>query len=217
MKRFFLIILFVVCSISAALAGGSSAKESIEAKRPFYLGVLGGYGHTTWGELISPEQSWLVLQSTPISTRDNGFVWGFLGGYNFTPNFALEATFVKFHDSDVYFLENSFYTPVDQYRTKTHVFTLVGKFIVPMSRLKISPYANAGLSLTHRKDILANKYRVGAAFGVGAMKDISDRVTFDLNFQYITGYGMSELKPALDYIPFLLSAQARLLYRFNLS
>lgn len=215
MKR--LLLCFVVClSLPTAFAGGLANQESNRVERPFYIGALAGYGHTTWGELISPEQSWLVLQSTPVSTRDNGFVWGFLGGYTVSPNFAVEASFVKFHDSDVYFLENSFYTPIDQFRSKTHVFTLSGKFMVPVPRWRVAPYALAGVSLTHRKDILANKYRPGAIFGVGLMKDINDRFSFDMSFQYVTGYGMSELKPAIDYIPFLISGQARIIYHFDI-
>lgn len=216
-SSWFLSLLLAFVSLSV-FAGGTvvpKQKSQDDVAYPFYVGVLSGYGDTTWGELVSDDSTTLIALATPVKATDHGPILGVMAGYQVNPNFALESTFVHFSDTKVRFLDFSFYSPVREFNTRTTAFSVVGKFMVPVKRFSMSPYADAGLSLTHRKDILANKYQVGAEFGLGVVKDITKRFFADASFQFQTGYAVSELRPADDFIPFLLSGQLRLGYRFN--
>ena len=52
---------------------------------PFYVGLLGGYGSTTWGSLINKDST----TSTPTDVDEGGETYGIFAGYEFTPLFAL--------------------------------------------------------------------------------------------------------------------------------
>lgn len=208
MRKIPLLILLLGASVA-------SAKSTLLTDKPFYAGILAGYGSTSWGHMVSADSTTLIALATPVDASDHGMVWGALLGYQFSPNFAFETTYVHYDDTNVKFLDYSFYTPILEINSKSSSVSIVGKFIAPMPWWSLYGYADAGAAVTIRRDALANRQSVGAAFGLGFLKPVSDNMVADFSFQFHTGYAISEMKPALDYIPFLLSGQLRLIYRVD--
>lgn len=187
---------------------------------PIYIGISGGYGSTTWSQLTVNSSS-PAAASSPIAANDDGFVWGFLLGYQFSKNFALEANYMNFPKSTITFAPFSFYFPTNPnsvtINSYTHAFSLFAKFIVPIHFVNhLSVFANAGAEYTHRDDILADKGRLGAIFGFGFIYALSQHISAQLAAQFYTGYGKAEILPANDYIPFLYQIQLALAYHFSL-
>ena len=58
-----------------------------------YIGLIGGYGSTTWDGLVpsNRNQNIAMNMSTPIAVEEGGNVWGVLAGYEFSPHFAVEV------------------------------------------------------------------------------------------------------------------------------
>ena len=56
-----------------------------DAALPFYLGLTGGYGATTWGQLVPQNANVAMSLSTPTQVSESGFAWGVVGGYEFIP------------------------------------------------------------------------------------------------------------------------------------
>jgi opacity protein-like surface antigen len=202
-------------ALIVAFAVVANAVANNLTDKPLYTGILTGYGSTSWGHMVSADSTTLIALATPVDASDSGIVWGALLGYQFSPNFALETTYVHYDNTRVKFLDYSFYTPILEINSKSSSLSMVGKFIAPIPWWELYGYADAGIAVTMRRDALANRNSVGAAFGLGMLKGLSENVMADLSFQFHTGYAISEMKPALDYIPFLFSGQLRLIYRVD--
>lgn len=187
---------------------------------PFYIGTSLGYGSTDWDMLVTQKDSPASL-SSPIGADDDGFVWGFLMGYYLCSNFALETDYMHFAKATITFENPNVYWP-DQFTgtttitSNTSAVNLMGKFIIPSYLLtQLNLFANAGLALIIRNDVLAKKTHPGGIFGVGAIYTFAHHIMSQIAFQFYTGYGRSEVKPAVDYIPFLWQIHFVLAYRFN--
>jgi len=200
------ILLLMVVSLSWAI----QVKET--SSRPFYGGIIVGYGSTTWSKLIDPYKEKFVTLTTPIAAKDSGFGGGILIGWQLSRNFAAEFYYFRYPKSYITFKHYSLYQPYHRIISKTESFSMVGKFIVPTDFHQLSFYASAGLSITHRRDVLTKRAQATGAFGVGVIKPLKPNIDAEFSFQYHTGFAISELKPVLDYIPFLYSLQFRLIY-----
>ena len=201
------------------------AGTEAEIKRhPLYVGVTGGYGSTTWAGLVpldlseQDEQTFALRLSTPIQVSEGGGVWGFFAGYEFIPNFALEASYMRYEDATVTFDEISNFTfntdGLTEFVTQTETVSLMGKFMLFIPRTKVRVYSSVGGAALHRKDILANGWRYTPTFGLGLNRDFNPHVMGEIGANFTAGYGEAQLNPTDVYFPFLYSVFARLAYRF---
>src|SRR5580704_3010632 len=88
------------------------AEINNKVKHPFYMGVTGGYGRTTWEGLVPPpgKQNLAMAMSTPIYVSEGGALWGLFAGYEFLPSFALEVSYLRYPNAKVTFDEMSIFT-----------------------------------------------------------------------------------------------------------
>jgi len=177
----------------------------------FYLGGSIAYGQTTWAELTSND--FAVEVSAPKTAVDSGTTWGAFMGYQFDKNFAVETIYMRYPNTRMTFSDFSFYYPLTAMVTRTQVYSLIAKFLFPISNGRINAFMHAGIAFTHRNDVLANVTRVAPTFGVGFMCNASRRVITELGFEYYVGYGKAERRPVNDFIPFLFAVYFRIGYR----
>lgn len=178
----------------------------------FYAGLGIGYGETTWNELATND--FLAQVSAPKETHDFGTVWSAFLGYQFGRSFALEATYTRYPNTRLVFDEYSFYYPITEFTTHSQVYSLIGKFILPLANSRINAFLDAGIALTHRNDIFAKVTRVVPTFGLGFTSNASHNVITEVGFEYYVGYGKSDHIPVKDFVPFLFGIYFRLGYRF---
>ena len=186
---------------------------------PLYAGVSGGYGSTTWGGLVPAEsnQNIAISISAPTAASEGGAVWGLFAGYEFTPFFAIETSYMKYPSATLSFDEMSLFAFDHNERTtfNTHTDTgaFIGKIMLVIPRTTIRAFSSAGVADVHRKDEINEVWRVSPTFGVGFNYNLTPHVMFEITNNYTAGYGESEIDPVKDYIPFLYSVFVRLAYR----
>lgn len=209
--------LFAFCFL---LLNSVYAAENNHFAHPFYMGLSAGWGSTTWTGLVPPpnQQNVAVVMSVPVDVNEGGFIGGAVLGYEFTPYFALEASYTRYPDAKVSFDSTSIFTfqndgMVDLI-TKTHSYNLMAKIqlVVPCTKARV--YSAFGAALTHRSDQLRERNRVTPAFGGGINYLLDPHIMADLGANYTAGYGESELDPSIGYMPFLYSVFLRISYRF---
>lgn len=215
-----LIIAFFLSLFSFAITAKAASDEKFQ--HPFYVGISSGYGSTIWSGLVPPTNKVTptLLLSTPVNVAEGGTMWGFFGGYEFIPEFAVEASYTRYPLAKITFTQKSLFTFQNKGRasfsTMTDSTTLVGKFMVIIPHSTVRGYANAGVAAVHRHDLdtPVDHWRASPTFGVGLNYNFTQRIMAELGANYTGGYGESELTPASDYIPFLYSVFLRLAYRF---
>jgi hypothetical protein len=185
---------------------------------PFYVGLTGGYGSTTWGELVPPDQNAAMSLSTPVSVSEGGFAWGLFAGYEFIPQFGLEASYMHYQAARLYFDPMSLfsfnYDGLTELTSRTESVTLMAKIMLVIPTTTIRVFSSAGAGGVHRYDAIKNIWRLRPTFGAGFNYNITDHWMTELGVNYIAGYGVPELNPTKDYVPFLYSAFLRIAYRF---
>lgn len=196
----------------------STTSDSDKYRYPTYAGLTFGYGATTWGYLIPPDENAAMNLSTPNKVSENGTLWGFFLGYEFNPNFALEASYMHYPEAKVYFDPSSLFTfdndGLSGFTSHTQSIAIVGKFMIPIPRnTNFRAYSSAGAAGVHRDDIVNNSWTVSPNFGVGFTYLITARVMAELGIVYTAGDAISELNPADSFIPFLYSGFLRLALR----
>ncbi len=215
--RFFFILLMAF-NAPLALAKNTLAKTR-ELSHPAYLGVMGGFGSTTWKGLVPAveNQNEALSLSTPVSAREGGGVWGIFAGYEFNPCFALEANYQHYPDAEVNFDEFSLFAFDNDgqtaLKTKTDTLSLMAKMMVLIPDSSVRIFSAAGAARIWRKDMLIEDSRLAPAFSAGANVQLSDHFMGELAGYYTAGYGESDLNPANHYIPFLYSINLKLAYR----
>ena len=215
---------YLLCSLFVFSLCCHAGTEAEIKRHPLYVGVTGGYGSTTWAGLVpldlseQDEQTFALRLSTPIQVSEGGGVWGFFAGYEFIPNFALEASYMRYEDATVTFDEISNFTfntdGLTEFVTQTETVSLMGKFMLFIPRTKVRVYSSVGGAALHRKDILANGWRYTPTFGLGLNRDFNPHVMGEIGANFTAGYGEAQLNPTDVYFPFLYSVFARLAYRF---
>jgi hypothetical protein len=200
----------------------SSAGTNTEFKRhPFYLGGIGGYGSTTWQGLVPTQenQNLAISISTPLEVKEGGGVWGFFGGYEFIPNFAIEANYMRYPDAQITFDPISIFSftneGITEFTTHTETVNVVGKFMLLLPNSKMRVFSSVGAASVHRKDILTDKWRLSPTFGAGFNFHFTERIMGELGANYTAGFGESRLNPTNSYFPFLYSITARFGYCFG--
>ncbi len=185
---------------------------------PFYVGVSGGYGSTTWYGLVPDKkhQNDAMTLSTPISTREGGAVWGFLMGYEVLPYLAIEAFYMRYPDATLYFNTDSIYyldTNQTTLTSSTETAGVVAKILMLIPHTQIRAFSGAGAAVIHRWDKLNEARRTSPTFVIGANYNITPHLMMELTGSYTAGFGVSELQPANDYMPFLYAGYLTLAYK----
>lgn len=187
---------------------------------PFYAGPLLGYGSTLWDGLVPPQskQSVALMISAPEKAQEGGVVWGAYVGYEFMPYFALEANYMRFPNAKVSFTLDSLFSFTHNFETsfitKTEKVSLVGKFMFFIPKTEVRAFSSAGFAEVHRSDEIVDRWRWGPTFAVGINYNFTPHIMGEFALDYTSGYGISELDPSADYIPFLIAAAFRVAYRF---
>jgi len=211
--------IFSVLVYYLLLVSQANAEAMNRSHHPFYAGITGGYGFTTWQGLVPPEekQSSAMAMSTPNNVSEGGVLYGFFAGYEFLPYFALEATYLHYPVAHVSFDEESIFTSdhgITEFRTKTESVSLMGKVMLFIPTTDIRAYSSLGIAAVHRSDIMNDHWMGSPTFGAGFNYNLTEHVMAELGAVYTAGKGVSELNPAEDYFPFLYSVFLRLAYQF---
>jgi opacity protein-like surface antigen len=187
---------------------------------PTYLGVLGGFGSTTWQGLVPSiaNQNLALNISTPIAVSEGGGIWGFFAGYEASRYFAIEANYIFYPNAHITFDQDSLYTynhdGLTSFDTHTDTASLMAKVMLVVPRTTVRAYSSFGIAGVRRKDKTYSDWRAAPTFGVGINYNFTQRIMGELGFNYTAGYGESELNPTNDYVPFLYSGFLKLAYRF---
>ncbi len=213
--------LIIGCLLLSSMAS-VQANSDIDHKfrYPFYVGITGGYGATTWDGLVPSgnKQGIAINISTPTEVTEGGVTWGAFVGYEFFPYFAVEGSYQRYPNAKVDFdpmslfsFENNGLTSLN---THTETISLMGKIMLLVPRTCIRAYSSFGAADVHRYDEFRDQWRISPTFGIGFNYNFTDHIMGELGGTYTAGYGESELNPAEDYMPFLYSAFLRLAFRF---
>lgn len=187
---------------------------------PIYAGLTGGYGQTTWGQLVSDEPNAALSLSTPIHVKEGGFIWGAYAGYEIIPAFAFEASYMHYPDAELEFDPYSIFSfnhdGETELTTHTESVSLIAKIMLLIPHAPgFRAYSFFGAAGVHRNDDIADRWRASPTFGVGFNYVITPRLMVELGTEYVAGYGQSEIEPDEHYVPFLYSGFLRLAYRFG--
>jgi opacity protein-like surface antigen len=211
-------LLLCVLTYLSVITSHAASEVNDKAHYPAYGGLMGGYGSTTWGALVPRDQNAAISLSTPISVTEGGFVWGVVAGYEFSPQFALEANYMHYQASRLYFDPMSLFTYDYDSRieltSRVETSSLMAKFMIIIPQTTLRAYSSAGVLTTHRYDAIKNIWRVGPTFGLGLNYNFTQRWMAEAGINYAAGFGRTELDPTKDFVPFLYSAFIRLVYRF---
>lgn len=187
---------------------------------PAYIGVLTGYGSTTWNGLV-PRESNLnsaISLSTPINVSEGGAVWGLVTGLEFTPTFALELSYMHYPDANVAFDGMSLFTfendGLKNFETHSETVSIIGKIMTPVFNTKVRVFSSFGAANLHRRDIVIDEWRITPTFGVGFNYLFGDRFLAEVVGNYTAGFGESRISPTDSFYPFLYSVSLRMAYCF---
>ena len=179
----------------------------------FYAGILGGYGSTNWGRLVTTD---LFLEgSLPNSAKDAGFTYGVFIGDDINQNFGLEIRYQNFANSEIGFANNE-YSPDGAPFTmvsKTSAFMFLGKLRAPITK-NLQAYSIIGGSYTLRSDQIANLKGFGGVFGGGIDLAVAQHWHKSLEFDFVTGNANINEYPAQYYQPFLTAVVDKIIFYF---
>jgi hypothetical protein len=215
-KLFAAFLTALACFNFATTAWAAEDKFS----HPFYAGITGGYGSTTWFALVpsANKQNAALALSTPTNVNEGGGTWGVFAGWELMPSFAVEAAFNRYAMANIFFSRRSLFAFTHQGRTQfasnTEDVSLMGKLMIFIPRTTVRLYSSVGVAGVRRYDTLANLWRASPTFGLGLNYNFTPHVMGEFGANYTGGYGESELTPASDFVPFLYSIFMRLAYRF---
>lgn len=240
-KRLVTLSLFLFLPVFCFASDDSSP---LFPSKSFYFGVNMGGGSTEWKYLVDKtDLSGQTDSGTPTNVSEGGPSWGVVFGYDVSKNFAIELQYMQFANATIYFAPGSSYMYADGTNilsivSKTHAFSLSGKFFVRIAKTHLRAFSAIGAGLVIRRDILVNydddsgPYLTPPPFSNvdgqdGEASCITPYVSAGLNysfsrhwmiesgFQYYTGFGKSQLTPVSSFIPFAWDAYGRLAYQLS--
>ena len=217
-KRLYVVLLLQL-TISAIYSQKSIAAANT-FQHPFYIGVTGGYGSTTWEGLVPPKKNQNIAMSlsTPTDVTEGGGVWGLFSGYEFNPYFAIEGSYNHYPDAQVSFDAISLFSFMNngltKFTTHTETVNVMGKIMLLIPKTEIRAFSSFGAAGIHREDVLYNHWRLSPTFGIGINYDFTPHIMGELGANYTAGYGEAQLNPTTVYFPFLYSITLRLAYKF---
>lgn len=204
------IITALVCSISNLAIAGIGASDKL-----FYFGAAGGYGSTTWAQLVpaAENRNFALDLSAPVEVTEGGSVWGVFAGYEFAPGFAAEVNYLHFPRVNIAFDENSLFSFTNDgatiLTTATETVNLMARIMLNLPNTPVRIYSALGPAGLHRNDILVDDWKIVPTFGAGANWRVNPHFMLELAANYTAGYGESQLNPAEIYFPFLYAVYLR--------
>ena len=154
--------------------------------------------------------------STPIKVTEGGSVWGVMLGYEFTPYFALEASYMDYPEAEIAFDKMSLFSfnhdGIKKFTTETETLNLMGKIMLVLPNTYTRVYSSFGVANLHRNDMLVQNWLLTPTFGVGLNFHLTEHIMSELSGNYTAGFGESQLSPADSYYPFLYALSFRLAY-----
>jgi hypothetical protein len=213
-------LIYILTILIGTAANTAYAYNGNPFKYPFYVGITGGYGMTTWEGLVPPQdkQNDAMAMSTPKEVNEGGALWGIFAGYELLPYFAVELSYLRYPDATINFDESSLFTfendGITSFTTKTESLSLMGKVMMLIPKTCARAYASLGLAEVHRSDFIKENWRGNPTFGAGVNYNFTQHIMGELGGVYSAGQAQSELNPVQDYYPFLYSVYLRLAYRF---
>lgn len=208
------VLVLILASVAKAWSGAPS--KSL----PVYIGVIGGYGSTTWDGLVPSggNKNSAMSMSTPVEVNEGGAVWGALIGYEVNPFFAIEANYMRYSTADVIFDAESLFAfthdDTTRFSSHTDAYSLMGKIMINVGSTRLKAYSSAGIANLRREDMLLDEQRLSPTFEVGFIYPFATHFMAEIVGNYTAGFGESQLNPADSYFPFLYSVTARLAYHF---
>lgn len=178
----------------------------------FYLGVSGGYGSTNWQRTVDTDNDPSIQLSAPYKAQDSGAVYALLAGVNWHKYFGAQFIYARPSTAEVYFKTPNFYNNITLLRSKTYLYGLAGKLMVPLQDEPITLYSLLGAAYVYRKDTLAHKGKLGGLFGAGVDYTINQHFSAGFEFRFATGDAKVELATADTYVPFIDSYSITLKY-----
>ena len=209
-----------MCLLCASNIGFSQNTKTDIFKQPLYVGLMGGYGSTTWQGLVPQigNQNTALSISTPIDISEGGLVWGAVAGYEITKYFALEADYMMYPDATIFFDKNSIFAFEHNneisLKTQTQTASLNARVMLVLPKTSMRLFSSAGIATVIRKDNVAQLSRVSPTFGFGVNILFTEHIMGEIGTNYTAGYGESELNPVEDFVPFLYSIFGKIAYRF---
>lgn len=194
------------------------AVDQHKFRNPIYFGIGGGYGQTTWQGLVPDEINAATIVSTPIRADEGGAIWSAFVGYEFSPFFAVETSYTRYPNAKITFHPDSLFLSdhhIQNLNSHTETIAIMSKIMMFLPHTNVRVFSGLGPASIHRYDQVKHQWRTTLAFGFGANYDFTDQIMGEINANYTAGYGVSELRPSDDYIPFLYSVSARVAYKFN--
>ena len=211
--------IILISMLLSSIAVADSLLQDSVIVHPAYVGILGGYGSTTWQGLVPSDNNMndAILLSTPTEVHEGGGVWGVAVGYDLSPYFAIEADYMRYPDATISFDEDSLFAydndGLTKLNTATQTVSLFARVMLEIPKTNWRLYSSAGVARVQRDDFINSNWRTSPTFGVGINDNILPHVMLEIGSTYTAGYGESELNPAKDFIPFLYSVFAKLAYR----
>ena len=212
--------ILIIFGFYSSVAISDTVSPETAMIHPAYVGVLGGYGSTTWQGLVPSNENMndAMLMSTPTEVHEGGALWGVVAGYEFSPFFALEANYMHYPDAHIYFDKDSLFAfennDMIELNTVTQTVSLYARVMLNIPKTNLRLYSSAGVAGVQRKDLVDSDWRTSPTFGVGLNDNLNEHLLAEIGSTYTAGYGEAELNPAKDFIPFLYSVFAKLAYRF---
>ena len=212
--------IFIICGLYSSVVFCDTVSPEAAIIHPAYVGVLGGYGSTTWQGLVPSDENKndAMLMSTPTEVHEGGALWGVVAGYELSPYFALEANYMRYPDAHIYFDKDSLFAfendDLLELNTTTQTVAFFAKIMMIIPKTNLRLYSSAGVARIQRSDVISSDWRTSPTFGVGINDNLNSHLLAEIGSTYTAGYGEAELNPAKDFIPFLYSVYAKLAYRF---
>jgi len=159
-----------VCLLIIPLSGFTTSNYF---QKQFYAGVSGGLGSTTWSGLVpAPEkQNSAINISTPVEVHEGGRVWNVFTGYEFTPYFAIQATYRHYPHATVIFKDDSMFAFEHDDRlsftTTTNSIDVMAKIMLVIPKTTLRLFSGIGVAKIYREDEIANHFQISPTFGGG--------------------------------------------------
>lgn len=211
-----LFIVLAACAFCFESALAADDLDSVFPSHTAYVGLNMGGGWTEWKYLVDRVDI-NVSPSTPTKVTEGGPSWGAVIGYDVNKNFALEWQYMQFANANIFFSPYSghLYHNVSSMVSHTDAYSFSLKFLAQMGKTNLRAFAAVGPGVVHRQDVLARQhYAVEPYMSTGLVYNFTRHWMLESGFQYYTGFGVSEMGPVLDFIPFAWDAYGRLAYQF---
>lgn len=183
----------------------------------FYLGLMAGYANVDWSDVVSTD--WSSRGTNPLSADGTGVLFGFDGGYQFNPFFAVEGEAIRLPTTQMTYY-TVFNWPANDYNVGPVVdsdmafASLVLKVIAPLPNSKFSLFVDAGPAYQYRSDQIAHVGTWAPTFGGGLLYRLANTWQVEGSFQYAPGTGKSVQDPMYSYVPEVYMGTLKIDYLF---